>query len=74
MNGSGGLLTKYSFGVCRGQADAGVRPNWIFNSRNNQIKRVKIEYSIVRMIGIRGSEIFNSWNDQIRIRSESNIQ
>jgi hypothetical protein len=67
MNGSGGLLTEYSFGVCRDPADyqpnihsmyAGVRriTNWIFNSWNNQIKRVKIEYSIVGMIGIHGSK------------------
>jgi hypothetical protein len=67
MNGSGGLLTKYSFGVCRDLADyqpnihlvyAGVRriTNWIFNTRNNRIKQVKIEYSIVGMIEIHGSK------------------
>jgi len=61
MQGSGGLLTKYSFDVWMGQADcwpnihlvyARVRQitNWIFNSRNNRIKQVKIEYSIVGMI------------------------
>ena len=55
---------------------AGVRwiTNWIFNSWNNRIKQVKIEYSIVGMIGIRGSKylivgmnwnrIFNSRNDR----------
>ena len=67
MQGSSGLLTKYSFDVWMGQVDfwpniylvyAGIRwiTNWIFNSQNNQIKWVKFEYSIVRMIGLGGSE------------------
>jgi hypothetical protein len=64
MNGSGGLLTEYSFGVCRDPADyqpnihlvyAWVRrvTNWIFI---NWAGWIGIEYLIVGMIGIRGSE------------------
>jgi hypothetical protein len=65
MNGSGGLLTKYSFGVCRGQVDdqlnihsvyAGVRQitNWIFI---NWARWIGIEYSIVGMIRLGGLKL-----------------
>ena len=64
MNGSGGLLTKYLFSVCRATPDywlnihlvyAGVRwiTNWIFI---NQARWIRIEYLIVRMIGLSSSE------------------
>jgi hypothetical protein len=64
MNGSGGLLTKYSVGVCRDLADyqphiylvyAGVRriTNWIFI---NWARWIGIEYLIVGMIGLSGPE------------------
>jgi hypothetical protein len=49
MQGSGGLLTKYSFGVGIGQAD--VRPN--IHPVYAGVRRIGIEYSIVRMIGLR---------------------
>jgi hypothetical protein len=97
MLGSGGLLTEYSFGVCRDLADyqlnihlmyewirqiadqifigvcrdladyqpnihlvyAGVRriTNWIFNSQNDQIRWIGIEYLIVGMTILSGSEL-----------------
>ena len=64
MNGSGGLLTEYSVGVCRDPADyqphihlvyAGVRriTNWIFI---NWARWIGIEYLIVGMIGLSGLE------------------
>jgi hypothetical protein len=65
MQGSGELLTKYSFGVCRDPADyqpnihsmyAGVRwiTNWIFI---NWARWIGIEYLIVGMIGLSRSEL-----------------
>jgi hypothetical protein len=65
MQGSGGLLTGYSFDVWMGQVDcqpnihlvyAGVRwiTNWIFII---WARWIGIEYSIVRMIGLGGSEL-----------------
>jgi hypothetical protein len=65
MNGSGRLLTEYSFGVCRDQADyqpnihsmyAGVR--WITNWKFiNWARWIGIEYLIVGMIGLSRSEL-----------------
>jgi hypothetical protein len=68
MNGSGGLLTEYSVGVCRDPADyqphihlvyAGVRriTNWIFI---NWARWIGIEYLIVGMIGLSGPGICGS--------------
>ena len=65
MNGSGRLPTEYSFGGCRDLANyqpnihlvyAGVRriTNWIFI---NWARWIGIEYSIVIMIGLGGSEL-----------------
>ena len=69
---SGGLLTKYSVGVCRDPADyrphihlvyAGVRriTNWIFI---NWARWIGIEYLIVGMIGLSGPEglEYMDWN------------
>jgi hypothetical protein len=81
MNGSGGLLTEYSFGVCRDPADyqpnihsvyAGVRriTNWIFI---NWDRWIGIEYLMVRMIGIRGSEYLIVGMTRL-VESELNIQ
>ena len=66
MQGSGGLLTKYSFCVCRGQADY----HWIFI---NWARWIGIEYSIVGMIGIRGSEYLIVGMTRL-VGSELNIQ
>jgi hypothetical protein len=54
---------------------AGVRQitNWIFNSWNNRIEQVKIEYSIVRMIGIHGSKYLIVGMTRL-VGLESNIQ
>ena len=72
MNGSGGLLTEYLFGVCRTLLDykldihlvyAGVRriTNWIFI---NWARWIGIEYLIVGMIGLSGLEWLEyvDWN------------
>jgi hypothetical protein len=65
VQGSSRLLTEYSVDVCRDPVDyrpdiylvyAGVRwiTNWIFN---NWARWIGIEYSIVGMIGLGGSEM-----------------
>jgi len=64
MQESGGLLTEYLFNVCRDMVNyrpnihlvyAGVRQitNWIFI---NWARWIGIEYLIVGMIGLNGSE------------------
>jgi hypothetical protein len=41
--------------------------NWIFSEWNDWIRQIGIQYSIVGIIGLCGSDlIFNSGNDQIR--------
>ena len=50
MQGSGGLPTKYSFGVCRGQAGYQL-------DIHHWVRWIGIEYSMIRMIGLGGLEL-----------------